>query len=45
MAEAMFGISEELKQKALSKIPSEFVDVLNVAYNRLNKISNTDLLL
>ena len=32
MAEAMYGISEELKQKALNKLPAEFVDILNKCY-------------
>ena len=46
MAEAMYGISEDLKQKALSKLPSEFVCILNKAYDRvlkkdfLNKTNN-----
>lgn len=35
MAEAMYGISEDLKQKALSKLPSEFVCILNNAYENM----------
>ena len=37
MAEAMYGISEELQQKALSKLPTEFVCILNTAYDRMLK--------
>lgn len=37
MAEAMYGISEDLKQKALSKLPSEFGCILNKAYDRVLK--------
>lgn len=32
MAEAMFGISKELKAKALAKLPFEFVEILNKCY-------------
>lgn len=35
MAEAMFGIDEELKQKALSKLPSEFISILNKCYEMI----------
>ena len=37
MAEAMFGIDENLKQKALVKLPSAFVDILNKCYEKLVK--------
>lgn len=36
MAEAMYGLSKELKQKALAKLPSEFVEILNKCYNQIN---------
>lgn len=35
MAEAMFGIDNVLKQKALLKIPKEFVEVLSKCYEKL----------
>ena len=35
MAEAMYGISEDLKQKALEKLPKEFIDILNKCYSRI----------
>lgn len=35
MAEAMFGINDELKRKVLSKLPKEFVDILNECYARI----------
>jgi ADP-ribosylglycohydrolase len=41
MAEAMFGINDTLKQKALSKLPNEFVEILNKCYD---KIADTELL-
>jgi ADP-ribosylglycohydrolase len=36
MAESMFGINEVLKQKALSKLPKEFIDIINKAYTKIN---------
>ena len=36
MAEAMYGIGEELKQKALSKLPKKFIEILNKSYEQLN---------
>lgn len=36
MAEAMYGINEELKRKALSKLPSEFIEILSKSYERIN---------
>ncbi len=36
MAEAMYGISEDLKQKALEKLPKEFIDILNKCYSRIS---------
>ncbi|MBQ8522926.1 MAG: ADP-ribosylglycohydrolase family protein [Clostridia bacterium] len=36
MAEAMFGIDKELKNKALAKLPSEFKKVIKDFYNRIN---------
>lgn len=36
MAEAMFGISKELKEKALAKLPTEFVEILNKCYKKFN---------
>ena len=36
MAEAMYGISEDLKQKALEKLPKEFFDILNKCYSRIS---------
>ena len=38
MAEAMYGISEDLKQKALKKLPTEFLDVLDNYYSRISDI-------
>lgn len=35
MAEAMFGIDEELKMKALSYLPNEFQELLQKAYQRI----------
>jgi ADP-ribosyl-[dinitrogen reductase] hydrolase len=35
MAEAMFGISNELKQKALSKLPDEFKKILEKCYEQI----------
>lgn len=35
MAEAMYGISNELKEKALSKLPTEFIEILNQCYAKL----------
>ena len=36
MAESMFGINKELKQKALSKLPKEFIDIIEKAYTKFN---------
>lgn len=41
MAEAMYGINEELKRKALSKLPSEFIEILRESYERVNKFEQT----
>lgn len=38
MAEAMFGISEQLKQKAFLKIPTEFVNLLEKGYLKIKNI-------
>lgn len=38
MAEAMYGISDELKLKAMSKLPYEFVEILNKCYERISGI-------
>lgn len=38
MAEAMFGIDENLKKQALSKIPKKFIDILNKVYNKIEDI-------
>ena len=35
MAEALYGISEELKSKALLKLPQEFIEILNKGYERI----------
>ena len=35
MAEAMYGIPKELKQKALEKLPKEFIDILNKCYSQI----------
>lgn len=35
MAEAMYGISEDLKQKALEKLPKEFIEILNKCYEKI----------
>lgn len=35
MAEAMFGIDENLKQIAIKKLPQKFVDILNNAYSKM----------
>ena len=36
MAEAMFGINEELKQKAISKLPKEFISIMTKAYSQMD---------
>ena len=36
MAEAIYGIGDELKQKALAKLPPEFVEILNKCYKKVN---------
>ena len=36
MAEAMFGINEELKQKAISKLPKEFIGIMTKAYSQMD---------
>lgn len=41
MAEAMYGINEELKRKALSKLPSEFIEILSKSYERINGFVQT----
>ena len=41
MAEAMYGINEELKRKALSKLPSEFIEILSESYERVNRFVQT----
>ena len=41
MTEAMYGINDELKEKALSKIP-EFMPIINQFYS---KLSNTEKLI
>ncbi|MGN1222600.1 MAG: ADP-ribosylglycohydrolase family protein [Christensenellales bacterium] len=41
MAEAIYGINEELKRKALSKLPSEFIEILNKSYERVNRFIQT----
>lgn len=38
MAEAMFGINEELKQKALKKLPNEFVKILSKVYQKKQRL-------
>ncbi len=42
MAEAMFGIDEDLKQKALTKLPKEFVDVVDEFYSVTKGISQPE---
>lgn len=37
MAEALYGISDKLKQIALSKLPTEFVNLLNKGYAQIKK--------
>lgn len=37
MAEAMYGIDDELKQRALSKLPSKFIKILNKSYKQINE--------
>ena len=39
MAEAMFGISDELKQKALSKLPKKFKKIIKDFYKAINIIT------
>lgn len=39
MAEAMFGISDELKQKALEKLPKHFKQILEKCYERTNELT------
>jgi len=35
MAEAMYGINEELKQRVLTKLPKEFIKILNKSYEQI----------
>lgn len=37
MAEAMYGIDEQLKQKAMDKLPTEFKDILKKCYEKIDK--------
>ena len=37
MAEAMFGIDEKLKNKALKKLPNEFKKIIKAFYDKVNK--------
>lgn len=39
MAEAMFGISDELKQKAIQKLPNDFKKILDKCYKRVNNLT------
>ena len=39
MAEAMYGINEELQRKALSKLPCEFREILSKCYERLDSLA------
>lgn len=41
MAEAIYGIGDELKQKALAKLPPEFVEILNKCYKKVNECVQT----
>ena len=38
MAEAMYGIGEDLKKQALAKLPPEFVDILQRSYSKIEGI-------
>ena len=38
MAEAMYGIDDDLRQKALKKLPKKFVAIINDAYSRVSNI-------
>lgn len=42
MAEAMFGINNDLKQQALAKLPKEFIEILEKCYE---KTANVELFL
>jgi len=42
MAEAMYGIDEELKEKAISKLPEEFIEILDSAYELVVRNSEQD---
>lgn len=42
MAEAIFGVPEQLKEKAYSKLPNEFAKILKKAYSKFNKNYNTN---
>lgn len=37
MAEALYGIDENLKQKAREKLPKEFIEIIDSFYNLINK--------
>lgn len=43
MAEAMFGINKQLQQKALSKLPKDFVEILNKCYNQIKNIKTVQV--
>ena len=36
MAEALYGINDDLKQRALDKLPREFVEILESCYEKVN---------
>ena len=38
MAEAMIGINDDLKEKAIKKLPDEFINILNKAYKSVRPI-------
>jgi len=38
MAEAIYGIDKHLVDKAVSKLPQEFIEVLHVAYAKINNL-------
>ena len=36
MAEAFYGIDKNLKQEALNKLPSQFIDIINEFYRNVD---------
>jgi len=38
MAEAFYGIDEKLKQTAMEKLPHKFIEIINLFYQKVNKV-------